>query len=142
MGSSRPTGRSFHSTKEGFKARGRPEVRAVAPSFHSTKEGFKGRYGARRDLQADAVSIPPRKVSRDIEVIKDRTLSTWFPFHQGRFQGGIEQARSENISLVSIPPRKVSREDGQLRQRLGATAFPFHQGRFQGRLGSSVSPVK
>ena len=85
-----------------------------------------------------------------------RTFRGWvgFPFHQGRFQGILENVNDVIVFFVSIPPRKVSRlvpdrtcraqpwgvsipprkvsrVDGVLRGHAD-TMFPFHQGRFQG----------
>ena len=130
---SRVRARSFHSTKEGFKAPGRPRIcRAwtkvsipprkvsrhypLSPElsgdmrFHSTKEGFKA-CSARCDRTCrKIVSIPPRKVSRVAAKAKDRIGRHRFPFHQGRFQGVKEYCPFQKPSYVSIPPRKVSRD--------------------------------
>ena len=58
--------KSFHSTKEGFKVRGHLADGDDELSFHSTKEGFKAGSSAYQVYARSLVSIPLRKVSREL----------------------------------------------------------------------------
>ena len=123
----------FHSTKEGFKGRSAVGSRSALPDFHSTKEGFKGGPGCDRLALRWMISIPPRKVSRDLPNSALLRREKIFPFHQGRFQGRKRSCLLSGAKEISIPPRKVSRDDP--RGASGTVSlFPFHQGRFQGEV--------
>ena len=147
---------SFHSTKEGFKGPiGRhPMVLSAEVSIPPRKVSRKiGKFAVWHGWR---VSIPPRKVSRLRRVAKGivkyvRFHSTkegfkagvprqlchrpdWFPFHQGRFQGGqwvvfMKEASGFHSTKEGFKVPEFTADVGSKK------GFPFHQGRFQGRRG-------
>ena len=89
---------------------------APIPCFHSTKEGFK------------------------VNSVVDLTLGyPVFPFHQGRFQGGM--VPSGSFAPGCFHSTKEGFKGGEEELKRGASIrFPFHQGRFQGHSGCADRP--
>ena len=143
----------FHSTKEGFKALGQPGDSRAGNSFHSTKEGFKELRRQEQDGRGQVfpfhqgrfqgpsassfgppapVSIPPRKVSRDIRagIYQNR----WRSFHSTKEGFKADSADGSIPFAVCFHSTKEGFKAPARRVELGGgLLFPFHQGRFQGR---------
>ena len=100
------------------------------PGFHSTKEGFKVLHCDSVCLLLSTVSIPPRKVSRELITLK--TLQRISCFHSTKEGFKVLSAPRGKFNSRSFHSTKEGFKGFMLVADSLLKRFPFHQGRFQG----------